>query len=235
MRQIITAFLVLLSFLGYTQKTQIKGAVKGIGKAVINVLVLPMNQGETPIFDTTYCTNGKFNYRLNCNVDMWHLVYLSSDEFQTTFRKDKSSNQELKNREIMFFIQPHQKISVSASIATYGLNYSVKGNDINIQMSKTNKMEFPFSEEFNRLTLLKEKTLPGSKEYELVEKEITHINNQIDSIELNAIAKHPNWVYSAGLLTKYSNDTIVKYYNKFTPSVKNSFFGKRVAKALNEF
>ena len=141
MRQIITTFLVLISFYGYAQKTQIKGSIKGIDKAVINVLVLPMKQGETPIFDTTYCTNGKFNYRLNCNVDMWHLVYLSSDEFQTTFGKDKSSNQELKNREIMFFIQPHQKISVSASIAAYGLNYSVKGNDINIQMSKTKRMD----------------------------------------------------------------------------------------------
>ncbi len=77
--------------------------------------------------------------------------------------------------------------------------------------------------------------MPGSKEFELVEKEIKLINNQIDSIELCVISKHPDWVYSAELLTKYSNDTIVKYYNKFTPSVKNSFFGKHVAKTLNEF
>jgi len=233
MRQIITTFLILLSFYGYAQKSQIRGAIKGIDKAVINVLVLPIKEGETPIFDTTYCTNGEFKYTLNYNVDMWHLVILSSDEFQTKFGKDKSSNQELKNREIVFFIQPQQKISISALIAEYGLEYSVTGNDINTQMSKTERMLFPLSEEFNRLTLLKEKTLPESKEFESYEKEIKRINNQMDSIQLSVIAKHPDWVYSAELLPKYSYDTIAKYYNKFTPSVKNSFFGKHVAKTLN--
>ena len=80
MRQIITTFLILLSFYGYAQKSQIKGAIKGIDKAVINVLVLPIKEGETPIFDTTYCANGEFKYTLNYNVDMWHLVILSSEE-----------------------------------------------------------------------------------------------------------------------------------------------------------
>lgn len=232
MKQIITTFLILLSFYGYAQKSQIKGAIKGIDKAVINVLVLPIKEGETPIFDTTYCANGEFKYTINYSVDMWHLVTLSSDEFKTKFGKGKSSNKELKNREIVFFIKPQQKISISASIAEYGLQYSVTGNDINTQMSKTEKMLFPLAEEFNRLTLLKEKTLSGSKEFELYEKEIKRINNQMDSIELSVISKHPDWVYSAELLPKYSYDTIAKYYNKFTPSVKNSFFGKHVAKTL---
>src|SRR5574344_1669571 len=233
MRQIITTFLILLSFYGYAQKSQIKGAIKGIDKAVINVLVLPIKEGETPIFDTTYCANGEFKYTLNYNVDMWHLVILSSDEFKTKFGKGKSSNQELKNREIVFFIQPMQNISISASIAEYGLQYSVTGNDINTQLSITEKMLFPLSEEFNRLTLLKEKSLPGSKEFDSYEKEIEVINTQIDSIELSVIAKHPDWVYSAELLPKYPFDTISKYYNKFTPSVKSSFFGKFVEKKLN--
>ena len=205
MRQIITSFLIVLSFYGYAQKSLINGAIKGIDKAVINVLVMPIKEGETPIFDTTYCFNGEFKYTLNYNVDMWHLVILSSDEFQTMFGKEKSSSHELKNREIVFFIQPQQEISISASIADFGLNYSVTGNDINTQMSQTERERFPFSEEFNRLTILQEKTLSESKEFDSYGKEIQLINNQIDSIELSFIAKHPDWVYSAELLPNLNN------------------------------
>ena len=232
MKRIITTFLIVLSFHGYAQKSLIKGKINGIDKAEINVLVIPIKEGETPIFDTIYCSNGEFKYTLNYNVDMWHLVILSSDEFQTIFGKEKLSNKELKNREIIFFIQPQQEISISASIADFGLNYSVAGNDINTQASQTERKRLPFSEEFNRLTILQEKTLPKSKEFETLEKEIHLVNTQLDSIDLSVIAEHPDWEYSADLLYPFPHDTVVKYYDRFTPAVKNSFWGKHISKAL---
>lgn len=232
MKLIFTFFLIFLSFIGFAQQSHIEGTIAGIDNATIHILALPLKEGEKPIFNTTPCSNGKFNYTLDYGVDMWHLVILSSDAFNAVFGTEKSCKQELQNRDIRFFIKPSEKLSVSASFATYGIKYNITGNDIGRQMSKTERMTFPFSEEFNRLTLLKEKTLSGSKEFESYEKDIELINKQIDSIELSVIAKHPDWVYSANLLPKYPFDTISQYYNKFTASVKSSFFGNHVSKTL---
>ncbi len=233
MKLTFTLFLIFLSFVGFAQQSHIEGTIDGIDNAVINVLALPLEEEEKPIFDTTPCSNGKFNYTLDYGVDMWHLVIFSSDAFNAVFGSEKSSNQELKNRDIRFFIKPNEKISISASFSDNGIKYSIKGNDIGRQMSQAKKEKFPYSERVNQLTIQKGRESKEGNNTELLDKELQFVSKQIDSVELSIIAKHPDWEYSAELLPKFPYDTIAKYYNKFTPAVKNSIFGKYVSKTLN--
>ncbi len=233
MKQLISIIFLIVSLSAYAQKSQINGKIDGIGNGTIDVLAMPLKEGETPIFDVANCTEGIFSYTLNYNVDMWHLVVLSSNEFQNSFGEGKQSNKELKNREIRFFIRPSQDIDIIASIARYGIKYDVTGNDINDQMTHTERMIFPLAEEYNRLTIQSEKHPTESEEHKLIDEKVQLINHQIDSIETSIIANHPDWEYSALLLPKYSLDTVAKFYHGFTPLVKNSFFGNYVEKTLS--
>ncbi len=234
MRHILfTTIIFAISVCGYAQKSSIKGTIKGIDNATINVLILPLKEGETPIFDTTSCNNGKFEYTLNYNVDMWHLVILSSDEFYSAAGIIKTSDEKLKNLEIRFFIKPSDAVTISASVADLGIMYNATGNNINSQMSEAKKETFPFETEFNRLALLHRKAPNESEEFSRLVNKIHLTHNQIDSVQLSIIAKHPDWEYSAELLPGYTLDTIAKYYDSFTPPVKNSFFGKNISKTLN--
>ncbi|RKD91149.1 TlpA family protein disulfide reductase [Mangrovibacterium diazotrophicum] len=228
----LTLFLISLSLIAFAQKSHIEGTIDGIDNATIHILALPLKEGAKPIFDTTSCTDGKFNYTLNYGVNMWHLVIISSDSFNAFFGSEKSSKQELQNRDIRFFIKPVEDIVVSASFADYGIKCSITGNDIGRQMNQVKEAKFPYSERFNQLTIQKEKEPEGSNKIAELDKELQSVNDQLDSIDLQIIAKHSDWEYSADLLAKFPNDTIEKYYNRFTPTVKNSIFGAHVSNAL---
>lgn len=235
MRQLFfTIIIIALSLSGLGQKASFQGRIKGINNADLDVVVIPLKMGESPIFDNIKCINGKFKYEINFNLDMWHLVRLNSTAFNDVFGKEKLNSQGLKNREIVFFIKPGDKISIAGTIGEFGINYQVSGNDINNQASQTAQKLFPLEEDINRLTILKEKAEKNSE----IEKskqfanDINSLNWQISSIELETIAQHPDWNYSAEILANQPNDTICKYFKYFTNDVQNSIFGLHLSKIL---
>ncbi len=236
MRQILMVLIgSIISLSGNAQEIAFHGKIAGIDSAQISVVVLPLKMGEIPIFDKIQCVHGEFDSRIKLNLNMWHLVKLRSNEFDSVFGKEKSSSRKLKNREIIFFIQPKDKVFISAKIGDFGLNYQITGNEISIQRNEFKKKLYSLEEQYNRLTILRDKSeteKENPKSKELTDK-LSSINDQISRIDLATIAKHPDWINSAERLAEYSTDTISKYYKKFTTDVQNSFFGIHLSKILN--
>lgn len=222
MKFILTICIVLIFFISNAQKATFSGQINGINNTEIEVWILPLIQGETPIFDQIKCVNGKFECSINFNLNMWHLVRLNSEDFNTIFGNDKFSEYELKNREIIFFIYPGDHLSIQSKIGDFGIDYQISGNEFNKQRNLFAKNLFPLEEEFNRLVILNE-----------TENQIRLINKKLDSTLLNMIANHPDWIYSAETLAAFPEDIIAKYFETFTPEVQNSFFGKHLSKILN--
>lgn len=236
MRRLIFALIgAIISFAGIAQETAFHGKITGIDSTQISVKVLPLKLGSDVIFETIKCVHGEFDFRTNLNLNMWHLVRLNSKEFNTVFGSEKLSSQKLKNREIVFFIQPNDYISISVDIGEFGMNYQITGNDIGVQrnefMQKVNTLE----ENYNRLIILRDKAKAQKDEqrYKELTDQLRSISDQISRTELVTIAQHPDWICSAEVLTNFPTDTIAKYFKNLTPNVQNSFFGNYLSKILN--
>lgn len=236
MKQIVIVIIVtIISLSGNAQEITFHGKISGIDSAQISVMVLPLKMGEIPISDKIQCVHGEFDSKIKLNLNMWHLVRLNSKEFNKVFGSEKSSSQKLKNREIVFFIQPNDNVSIVANIGEYGINYQVTGNEISIQRNELKKKLYPLEEDYNRLTILidrAEEQKENQRTKELTDK-LSSINDQINRIELVTIAQQPNWIYSAELLANFPTDTISKHFKNFTTDVQNSFFGIHLSKILN--
>ena len=208
----------------FSQESSIKGSISGIKNANLQIMVLPLKLGETPIMGKIQCIDGKFEYHIKFNQNMWHLVRINSSEFNDIFGAEKSSNQKLKNREFVFFIHPNDKLDVKSKIANYGINYQVLGNNINFQRNQFAQKLFPWEEEFNRLTILMDKFNPNDLEIKETENQIKSVNMKLDSIRLKMIGMHLDWLYSAETLAGFPEDTIANYFKLLTSDVQNSFF-----------
>lgn len=230
---LLTAIFIVLSLAGIAQESSFQAKINGLDNAEVKVMVLPLKMGEIPILDKIQCVNGEFGYKIRFNLYMWHLVRLESAKFNTVFGKEKLSTQKLKNREIIFFIYPKDQISIVGNIDDYGINYKVLGNDISTQRNQTAEKLFPFEDELNRLTILKEKENAENEINNELENQIRSINDQLDSIKLKTIIDQPDWIYSAEMVAEFSKDTISKYFKSFTTNVQNSFFGIHLSKILN--
>lgn len=230
---LITIICTAFSLITNAQESFFQVRINGIDSAEINVKILPLRLGEIPISDKIQCINGKFEYKIKFNLNMWHLVRLRSPEFNSVFGNEKLSTRKLKNREITFFIYPNDEISIVANIAEYGINYQVLGNDINRQRNQFAAKLFPLEEEFNKLTIPYEKGDSGNEKDKELENQINSIKTRLDNIRLKTIVEHPDWIYSAETIAGFPEDTIAKYYKSFTTDVQNSFFGIHLSKILN--
>lgn len=219
----------------YAQEVTFTGEISGLKNDTIHVLGLPLKLGETPIFDVIECVNGNFESSIGFNLNMWHLFKLRIDTINDVFGNEKLSSFKLKNREILFFMKPGDQISISANIAEYGINYQVYGNDISIQRNEVAKQLFPLEEKYNQLVILIEKleSSDQSKEFKDLNDKLQSVSEQISKLELEYIVKHPDWINSAVMIPDFPYDTITKYYENFNSEVKDSFFGRYVAKIIN--
>ena len=220
MKQVLLVLIgVIISISGNAQEVTFHGKIEGIDSAQISVLVLPLKLGESPICDSIQCIHGEFDCIIELKLNMWHIVKLISSAFNSVFGEEKSSTQKLKNREIVFFIQPKDKIFISAKIGEYGLNYKISGNEISNQRNEFEEKLYLFEEDYNRLTILSDKSqIENTKTKELTDK-LNLINDKISQIELATIVQHPDWICSAERLAVFPTDTISKYFKTFTADV----------------
>jgi len=231
---VFTLLAILWAFGLNAQEKSFSGKFEGLNSATIDVTVLPLKHGATPIFGKIKCSDGNFSYRIDYKLNMWHLVQLGSEGFNMIFGKEKTANRELRNREIQFFIQPGDSLSISTQTGEYGIFYQVSGNQIGVQQGVFKKELFPLEEEFNRLVLLKEKAEAGNQSGEAneVEEKKQAILTKMEKADLSLIIRHPDWIYSAERFAAYQVDTIAKYFGIFSPEVKESFFGKHLEKII---
>ncbi len=235
-RQLIAVLIgVFILLSGKAQEIAFHGKITGLDSAQISVEVLPCKLGSDIISETIQCVHGEFDFRTKLNLNMWHLVRLNSKEFISVFGSKKSGSEKLKNREIVFFIQPNDQISISADIREFGMNYQITGNKLGAQRNEFKHKVYPLEENYNRLTILRDKAETEKNEQRINEltNQLKSINDQICRIELAAIAEHPDWINSAEVLASFPTDTIAKHFKNLTPNVQNSFFGIHLSKILN--
>ena len=230
---LFATFFTLVFLYSNAQKGSFSGKIEGIDNAEISVLVLPLKPGKTPISKNIQLKNGKFECEIDYNLNMWHLIRLNSKVFHTVFGDEKELVEGLKNREIVFFIYPGEKLSIEAKIGKYGIDYKISGNEIGNQSNRFSEQLFPLEEELNRLVILKAHSPANGAGNADLEEQINKINRQIEDTKLKLIAAHPDWIYSAEMVAEFSNDTIARYFKTFTTDVQNSFFGIHLSKILN--
>jgi len=134
----------------------------------------------------------------------------------------------------VFFIQPNDHISISSAICEYGINYQITGNEIGVQRNKFKQKVFLLEEDYNRLTILRDKAEEQKDKQRTKELtiQLKSISDQISRIELETIVEHPDWINSAEIFAGYPTDTIAKYFNSFTTDVQDSFFGLYLSKII---
>jgi peroxiredoxin len=230
---LLTTFFTLVFLFSNAQKGSFKGRIEGIDNTEISVLVLPLKLGETPISKNIQLINGKFECEIDYNLNMWHLVRLNSPLFHSVFADEKEPVEGLKNREIIYFIFPGEKLTIQGEKGKYGFDYKISGNEIGNQSNLFSEQLFPLEEEFNRLAILQANMPAGGSGNTDLEKQINKVTRQIEDTKLKLITAHPDWVYSAETLAEFSNDTIARYFKSFTNDVQNSFFGIHLSKILN--
>ena len=230
---LFATFFTLVFLFSFAQKGSFSGKIEGIENAEISVLVLPLKLGETPISKNIQLKNGKFECEIDYTLNMWHLVRLNSKQFHSVFADEKEPVEGLKNRDIVFFIYPGDKLTIQAEKGKYGIDYRVSGNEIGNQSNRFSEQLFPLEEELNRLVILKANSPANEVGNADLDKQINKINRQIENIKLKLIAAHPDWIYAAEVLAELSNDTIARYFKTFTTDVQNSFFGIHLSKILN--
>jgi peroxiredoxin len=230
---LFATFFTLIFVFSNAQKGSFSGKIEGIDNAEINVLVLPLKLGETPISKNIQLIHGKFECEVDYNLNMWHLVRLNSKQFHTVFGDEKEPVEGLKNREIVFFIYPGEKLSIEAKIGKYGIDYKISGNEIGNQSNLFSEQLFPLEEELNRLTILLANLPENHAKQAELKTQIEKVISRMEKEKLELIASHPDWIYSAETLAEFSNDTIARYFKTFTTDVQNSFFGIHLSKILN--
>lgn len=241
---IISLFLTLSSL---AQEFSIKGSVTGIENATLDLQVLPLKHGATPIFRTIHPANGTFDCTIKADLYMWHLIRIDSKDFEKAFGitdpesdtgkpggNGKNLVLDLLNQDIVFFIQPGDQIIVQANIESNGIHYQVSGNKIGSQQNAFSSRLYPLEKEMNRLMLQREMQMTENTKNKRreVDQHITRLKSQIEKTELALIRDHPDWEFSAQRLAGYPIDSISRYFKDFTSDVQNSFFGIHLSKIL---
>ncbi len=226
-------FFTLVSLFSNAQKGSFSGKIEGIDSAEISVMVLPLKLGETPISKNIYCENGKFECEIDYNLKMWHLVRMNSKVFHSVFGEEETQLEGLKNREIIFFIYPGDKLTIQGKTGKYGIDYKISGNEIGNQSNRFSEQLFPLEEELNRLVILRATLAESDPTQTEMKIQIDKIKSRIEKTKLEMIAAHPDWIYSAEVIAEFPNDTISRYFKSFTSDVQNSFFGIHLSKILN--
>lgn len=228
----VTFFALVFQF-SFAQKGSFKGKIEGIDNAEISVLVLPLKLGETPISKNIQLINGKFDCEFDYNLNMWHLVRLNSKEFHAVFGNEQTPVEGLENREIVFFIYPGDKLTIQAKKEKYGIDYKISGNEIGNQSNRFSEQLFPLEEEWNRLAILQANLPENDAKQAELKTQIEKVKTLMEKENLELIAAHPDWIYSAEKVAEFSNETIARYFKTFTTDVQNSFFGIHLSKILN--
>jgi hypothetical protein len=187
MKQIfIVVIVAIISLTGNGQEATFHGKITGIDSAQISVMILPLKKGEIPIAHKIQCVDGEFECKIKLNVNMWHLVRLNCKEFNAVFGSEKSSAQKLKNREIVFFIQPNDQVAISATVGEYGIKYQITGNEMSVQRNEFKKKLFPLEEQYNRLAIWRDQseTAKDNQKTNVLADKLSAINDQISRIEL---------------------------------------------------
>ncbi len=236
---IISILLMILCQVVFSEKPiKIKGHIDGIENAELQIMILPWKDGANPIIDYVSCKNGKFEFQADTEYELWHMVVINGNKFNEIFGKDKCCDEELKNRDISFLMQPGDHAIVDAKFENFGIYYTVKGNEINETRNEFEKTLFPFFEDYNKLIIEKSKykndTLKDHRQN--LAKKINDLKNQIQRLEIKLIQDNPKSLYSAYLLqTSFQDDTISRHYENLDNDVKISFWGKnlydRISKA----
>lgn len=238
---------LLLTISSLAQEFSIKGSVTGMENATLDLQVLPLKHGATPIFRTIHPANGIFDCTIKADLFMWHLIRIDSKDFEKAFGPivhesetekpgDNGKNLVLDflNQDIVFFIQPGDQVSIQAIIEPNGINYQVTGNNIGDQQKAFSSRLYPLEKEMNRMILQKQSLSAQNQRGKRrdIEREITRLKNEIEKTELALIRDHPDWEFSAQRLAGYPVDIISKYFKGFSGDVQNSFFGIHLSKIL---
>ena len=237
---------LLLTLFSVAQEFSIKGSVTGMENATLDIQVLPLKHGATPIFRTINPVDGTFDCTIQADLDMWHLIRIDSKDLEKAFvtaahnseankpgGTENSVNPDFLNKEIIFFIQPDDHVIVKANIEPNGIHYQISGNKIGSQQKAFSSRLYPLEKEMNRMIQMKKQMTEYTKDKSHeIDQHIAWLQSEIEKTELTLIRDHPDWEFSAQRIARYPVDTISVYFKKFTTDVQNSFFGIHLSKIL---
>lgn len=237
---------LLLTLFSVAQEFSIKGSVTGMENATLDIQVLPLKHGATPIFRTINPVDGTFDCTIQADLDMWHLIRIDSNDFEKAFaprvheaETDKPGGNgkalvpDFLNQDIVFFIHPGDHVIVKANIEPNGIHYQISGNKIGSQQKAFSSRLYPLEKEMNRMIQMKKQMTEYTKDKSHeIDQHIAWLQSEIEKTELTLIRDHPDWEFSAQRIARYPVDTISVYFKKFTTDVQNSFFGIHLSKIL---
>lgn len=185
--------------------------------------------------DTTFLRNEHFSFKGKIN----------GPTLATILCKQKLK--EVLDNEL--FIEP-KKMKLSYGPKNFQYALQVVGSDTNDELEKLKKSKFNFYNELISLGKNLNKLYDSLNKvpenqylrYKLdsLKKGLDSLNKKRDDLDIALISSHPGSFlspYLLGTLTidreKYPIKSASKLYDNFLPEVKNSYYGKRIANAIN--
>jgi hypothetical protein len=222
-RLFILTLIVLIPILKLNgQNVDISGRIQGLSdSAILNIDFIPLDKAGDLVSRKLKIKNSEFSVALSIlNPSVWYLVRIDCNEFYKTSAPiicDYGMH-----LDIHFYIQPGDKIQVEAKKVKYGVKYQLSGNSIVEQQNVIRNQIYELEQTYAGLI----NTKYSSKTNSVLDVEIENMKAKIDSINLENINKHPDWLYSAIMIQKYDPDIIQDVYCRFNEKVKRSFFGE---------
>jgi thiol-disulfide isomerase/thioredoxin len=207
------------------KETLIKVIIEGINNESVFFILYSLD-GDSQQIDTLEFNNGSLIHIIN--IEKPKIIRVLLKERRSTFRSDF----------IMFFVEPDEEIIIQGKLNELSIDYDiVKGNKLSKQNAELRKALLPF---FERESIIY-KEIQENKT--LNDISIRNLRKQFDSLRFHVVnniridfaKSNPNYELSAKLLmeTDLPEDSLIKYFNLLSDSVKNTFYGKTYEKYVS--
>ncbi len=222
---IVTLILLLIISCNQNKKTNISIHIENIKSDTVKLLLTPFGTKPTNSFKTFVLKNGKLNIDTLITEPQKGFI-LPNDMLK------KLSNGEsfkIPSKIIEFFVFPKDKITINGIADNFNIDYTLKGNLLNLQYNKYRKSILKSYTGWCKLFYTIEDNYAKGTNSSVInemEKQWSNFRNSYKQQHLSFIENNPDLELSAFLLTKEQRAIILKYYPALNKKVKDADFGK---------
>ena len=206
-----------------------------------SIALFNMSNGSFTI-DTVKVTNGEFVYTGKCRQRESRTMMLLNPEEQKAFNaKGKGKSIVMVGRfDLSLFVHPGADIELTGDANEFPfVRLKDSKNPINEDYIAVKLLGVKQQKEINKLhyTINEARWNENQEAAEEGFKRVKELSNEIDKIQNDWIATHPNSEYAAYLymttnMNSSSADELQAQYDKFSPAVQQTEYGKTIAEKI---
>jgi len=202
--------------------------IEGLGNTF--ALILIQNEGLPKV---ALCINDHFECKLKTtSLNNARILFP-----ETLIKLKNGKHYGMLSKVIDFFIDKDNNLNIIGKIHEKGIDYSIKGSNINEEYSEFLKENNNFRQEIIQTDIQYRNLMSESNDSELIKtrfKEYQNLNITYEGIKINYIKNHPDQILSTYFLSRLRRDTIQKYVGIIKPIARNSTYWIGIEKKMED-